>query len=185
MATPSDRGPVLSVVLAFIIMVMVAVAVYMLIPHKITALTVSKVDLFAPHTEFQAAKGQSMTVVGEPGQSEDDLYVVAHLNITDKLHQQVIITGWSATVTFADGSTLDSTYIAKSELPRLEQIFPNIATLATDPLGDGDELDPGVPRSGSVVLLFPNTTADKWNKKGSAVLTITLRDHTSQTVKLP
>lgn len=185
METSSERGPVLSVILAFVIMVVVVVIVYLLIPHKITAMTVSKVDVFAPHTEFQASAGQSMAVVGEPGQSEDDLYVVAHLNVTDKLHEQVYITGWSATVTFADGSTEDSTYIAKSSLPRLEQIFPNIATLATDPLGDGDELDPGVPHSGSVVLLFPNTTQDKWDHKGSAVLTLTLRDHASQTVKLP
>lgn len=184
METSSERGPFLSVILAFVIMVVVVVIVYLLIPHKITAINVSKVDVFAPHTEFQASQG-SMAVVGEPGQTEDDLYVVAHLNITDKLHEQVYITGWSATVTFADGTTTDSTYIAKSSLPRLEQIFPNIATLATDPLDDGDELDPGVPHSGSVVLLFPNTTQDKWDKKGSAVLTLTLRDHASQTVKLP
>jgi hypothetical protein len=166
-------------------MVIVAIAVYLLIPHKLTALTLTKVDIFAPHTEYQAAKGQSMAVVGEPGQSEDDLYVVAHLNITDKWHQRMFISGWSATVTFADGSTLDSTYIAKSELPRLEQIFPQITSLATNPIGDGDELDPGVTDTGSVVLLFPNTTQDKWNKKGSAVLNINLRDHVSQTVKLP
>lgn len=185
MGTPSDRSPVVAVVLAFIIMVAVAVTIYLVIPHKITSLKITKVDLFAPHTEFQASQGNSTQVVGEPGQSEDDLYVVAHVNITDKIHQPVIITGWDATVTFADGSTLDSTYVAKSELPRLEQIFPQITSLATDPLGDGDELDPGITDSGSVVLLFPNTTQDKWDKKGSAVLTINLRDHVSQTVKLP
>lgn len=184
METSSERGPVISVVLAFIIMVVVVVIVYLLVPHKITAMTVSKVDVFAPHTEFQASQG-SMAVVGEPGQTEDDLYVVAHLNITDKLHDPVYISGWSGTVTFADGTTMDSTYIAKSSLPRLEQIFPNIATLVTDPLSDQDKLDPGVARSGSVILLFPNTTQDKWDKKGSAVLTLTLRDHASQTVKLP
>jgi hypothetical protein len=185
MATPSDRGPLTSVVLAFIIMVALALTVYLVIPHKITQLSIARVDLFAPHTEFKASEGDSMHVVGEPAQSEDDLYVVAHINLTDKLQQRVLITGWSATATFADGSTLDSTYVAKSELPRLEQVFPQIAQLATDPLGDGDELDPGVPHTGSVVLLFPNTTQDKWNKKGSAVLTINLRDHVAQTVKLP
>lgn len=184
MVSTSDRRPLFSVILAFLIMAAVAVAVYLLIPHKLTALTVTKVDVFAPHTEFEASKGNTQ-VVGEPGQSEDDLYVVAHLNITNKWHQRMFISGWAATVTFADGTTMDSTYIAKSELPRLEQIFPQIASLATQPLGDGDELDPGVADSGTVVLLFPNTTQDKWDKKGSAVLNINLRDHVSQTVKLP
>ncbi len=180
----ADR-PVLAVVLAFIIMVVVAVTVYLVIPHKITALSVSKVDVFAPHTEFKASPGTSGQVVGEPGQSEDDLYVVAHINITDKLHQRVFISGWSATVMFRDGSTEDSTLIARSELPRLEQMFPQIATLAPDPIGDGDELDPGVTKTGSIVLLFPNTTQEKWNTKGSAVLTIDLHEHVAQTVKLP
>jgi hypothetical protein len=185
MATPSDRSSVTAVVLAFIIMVVVAVSVYLLIPHKLTNITVTNVDVFAPHTEFKAMQGDSVHVVGEPAQQENDLYVVPHISITDKWKQRMFISGWSATATFADGSTMDSTFIAKSQLPRLEQIFPDIAKLATNPIGDGDELDPGVTDSGSVVLLFPNVTQDQWNKKGSAVLTIDVRDHVAQTVKLP
>lgn len=185
MAESSDRSPVVAVVLAFVIMVAVAVTVYLVIPHKITDLSVSKVDVFAPHTEFSASQGGSMQVLGETAQSEDDLYVVAHINITNKWSQRVLISGWSATATFADGTTLDSTLVAKSELPRLEKIFPQITSLATDPVGDGDELDPGVTKSGSIVLLFPNITQDQWNKKRSAVLTINLHEHVSQTVKLP
>lgn len=180
----SDRSPVLAVVLAFVIMVVVAVTIYLVIPHKVTNLSVSSVDLFAPHTEFGASQG-GVHILGEQNQSEDDLYVVAHINITNKLHQRVFINGWSATVMFRDGTTQDSTYVAKSELPRLETIFPQITTLATNPIGDGDELDPGVTHSGSVVLLFPNTTKEKWDQKGSAVLTIDLHQHVSQTVKLP
>lgn len=185
MATRSDRSPVLPVVLALIIMAAVAVAIYLVIPHKVTDLSVSKVDLFAPHTQFGATQGGSVHVLGEAAQSEDDLYVIAHINITNKLHQPVIISGWSATAMFKDGSTQDSTYVAKSSLPRLEQIFPQVASLVTDPIGDGDELDPGATKSGSIVLLFPNTTQDKWNSKGSAVLTVDLHQHVSQTVKLP
>jgi len=185
MDSSSDRSPVVSVILAFVIMVAVAATIYLVIPHKLTDLTVSKVDIFAPHTEYRASEGGSVTVLGETAQMEDDLYVVAHINITNKWKQRVFISGWSATVMFADGSTLDSTLVAKSELPRLEKIFPQITPLATDPIGDGDELDPGVTHSGSVVLLFPNVTQDKWNTKRSAVLTINLHEHVSQTVKLP
>jgi hypothetical protein len=172
-------------VLAFIIMVVVAVAIYLVIPHNVTDLSVSKVDVFAPHTEYRASQGSSMQVLGETAQSEDDLYVVAHINITNKLKQRVFISGWSATVMFADGSTLDSTLVAKSELPRLEGIFPQITGLATEPIADGDELDPGVTKSGSMVLLFPNVTQDQWKSKRSAVLTVDIHQHVSQTVKLP
>jgi hypothetical protein len=185
MADSSDRNPIVAVVLAFVIMVVVAVTVYLVIPHTITDLSVAKVDVFAPHTEFKASPGGSVQMLSESAQSEDDLYVVAHINITNKLKQRFFISGWSATATFADGSTADSTLVAKSELPRLEQIFPQITSLATDPIADGDELDPGVTKSGSVVLLFPNITQDQWNKKRSAVLTIDLHEHVSQTVKLP
>lgn len=186
MAESSDRSPIVAVVLAFIIMVVVAVTIYLVIPHKITDLSVSKVDVFAPHTEFKASQGGgSVQMLGETAQTEDDLYVVTHINMTNRLSQRVFISGWSATVMFADGSTLDSTLVGKSELPRLEQIFPQITSLATDPIGDGDELDPGVTKSGSIVLLFPNVTQDQWNKKRSAVLTIDLHEHVSQTVKLP
>jgi hypothetical protein len=185
MATPSDRSPVVAVVLAFIVMVAFVGAIYLFIPHKNTEISVSKVDVFAPHTTFQQSQGGGVQVLGEQAQSEDDLYVVAHLAITDKLRQRVILSGWSATVTFADGSTQDSTLIARSELPRLEQIFPQITSLATNPLGDGDVFDPGVANAGSIVLLFPNTTQQQWNQKRSAVLTIEIHEHQPQTVKLP
>jgi|SRR6185437_3979495 hypothetical protein len=185
MASSSDRNPVVAVVLAFVIMVAVAATIYLLIPHKLTDLTVSKVDVFAPHTEFKGSQSGSVHVLGEQAQSEDDLYVVAHISITNTWKQRMFISGWSATAMFADGSTLDSTLVAKSELPRLEQIFPQIASLATQPIGDGDQLDPGVTHTGDIVLLFPNITQDQWNKKRSAVLTINLHEHVSQTVKLP
>ncbi len=185
MASSSDRSPVVAVLLAIVVMVAVAATVYLVIPHKLTDLTVSKVDIFAPHTEYRASQGGSVQVLGETAQTEDDLYVVTHINITNKWKQRMFISGWSATVMFADGSTMDSTLVAKSELPRLEQIFPQITSLATDPIGDGDQLDPGVTESGSVVLLFPNITQDQWNKKRSAVLTINIHQHVSQTVKLP
>jgi len=184
MEETSDRSTLTAVILAFVIMLAVAAGIYLLIPHKLTAITVTKVDVFAPHTEFTPSEGDSVHVVGEPGQAEDDLYVVAHLNMTDKLSQRVFINGWSGTITLADGTSRDATYVAKSQLPRLQQIFPQIASLATTPIGDGDELDPGVNNSGSIVLLFPNTTQDEWNKRRSAELTLNIRDHGPQTVKL-
>ena len=185
MASSSDRGPLTAVVIAFVVLAIITAAVFLLNPHKIAELSVSKVDLFAPHTQFDAAQG-SMKVLGETAQSEDDLYVVAHVNISDKLRLPLFLFGWTATVTLADGSTQDATVVPAQQLPRLGQIFPQLATLSTQqPFHDGDEIAPGTTSSGSFVLLFPNTTQDQWNKKRSAVLTIHLRNQEPQTVKLP
>jgi hypothetical protein len=184
MDSSSERRFLLPVVLAIVVLAVIGAITYALIPHHITQISVDKVDLFAPHTEMQAMQG-STHVLGQAAESEDDLYVVAHLNIADKLSQPIIIAGWSATATFADGGTLDATIVARSELPRLEQIFPQITPLVTQPIGYLDEIYPGKPDSGSIVLLFPNMTQDRWNSKRSAVLTLELHEHESQTVKLP
>jgi len=185
MAESSDRGPLTAVVIAFVVLAIITAAVFLFNPHKIAEISVSKVDLYAPHTEFAASQG-STHVVGETGQSEDDLYVVAHVNITDKLRLPLFLFGWTATVTFSDGTTQDATVVPPQQLPRLSQIFPQLAGLAaTQPFHDGDEIAPGTTSAGSFILLFPNTTQDQWNKKRSAALTIELRNQEAQTVKLP
>src|ERR1700744_1953638 len=185
METSSDRGPLTAVVIAFVVLAIVAAAVFLFNPHKIAEVSVSKVDLFSPHTQFQASQ-EAVHVLGETAQSEDDLYVVAHASITDKLRLPLFLFGWTATVTFTDGSTQDATVVPAQQLARLGQIFPQLASLSTQrPFHDGDEIAPGTTASGSFVLLFPNTTQDQWNKKRSAVLTVELRNQEAQTVKLP
>jgi len=185
MASSSDRGPLTAVVIAFVVLAIITAAVFLLNPHKIAEISVSKVDLFAPHTEFSQSQG-SMKVLGETAQSEDDLYVVAHVNITDKLRLPLFLFGWTATATLEDGSTQEATVVPAQQLPRLAQIFPQLAGLSsTQPFHDGDEIAPGNTASGSFILLFPNTTQDQWNKKRSATLTIELRNQEAQTVKLP
>jgi hypothetical protein len=185
MASSSDRGPLTAVIIAFVVLAIVTAAVFLLNPHKIAELSLAKVDLFAPHTQF-AASQETTKVLGETAQSEDDLYVVAHVNITDKLRLPLFLFGWTATVTFADGSTQDATVVPAQQLPRLGQIFPQLASLATQqPFHDGDEIAPGTTASGSFILLFPNMTEDQWHKKRSAALTIELRNQEAQTLKLP
>jgi hypothetical protein len=184
MASPSDRGPLTAVLIAFAVLAVIAAAVFLLNPRKIADVSVSKVDVFAPHTEF-ASSPSSMHVLGETAQSEDDLYVVAHVSITDKLRLPLFLFGWTSTVTLPDGSTRDATTVPPQQLPRLGEIFPQIPPLAPHPLHDTDEIAPGTTANGDIVLLFPNTTQDQWNKKKSATLTIELRDQQAQTVKLP
>src|ERR1700748_3777638 len=129
MASSSDRGPLTAVIIAFVVLAIITAAGFLLNPHKTAELSVSKVDLFAPHTQFDASKG-SMKVLGETAQSEDDLYVVPHVSITDKLRLPLFLFGWTATVTLADGSTQDAPVVTPQQLPRLHHIFSQSALLA-------------------------------------------------------
>lgn len=186
MDSSSERGPLTAVVIAFVVLALIAAAVFLFNPHKVAEVSVSKVDLFSPHTQFAASPGSgSMKVLGETAQSEDDLYVVAHTSFNNKLRIPVFLFGWTATVTFADGTTQDATIVPAQQLARLGQMFPQLPPLISNPFHDGDEIAPNTTATGDFVLLFPNTTQDQWNKKRSAAMTIELRNQEAQTVKLP
>jgi hypothetical protein len=178
------RGPLAASLIAVFVVIAIFVAMFLLNPRKTADLSVTKVDLFAPHTVFQAQRGE-IHIVGEAPASEDDLYVVAHVKLTDKLRLPIYLSDWTATVTLADGRTLDATTVPATQLPRLEETFPALTPLVSQPLHYGDEVAPGATTEGSVVLLFPNTTQAAWQSKHSAVLTIELRDQNPQTAPLP
>jgi hypothetical protein len=178
------RGPLAAALIAVFAVIIIFVAMFLFNPRKTAVLSVTKVDLFAPHTEFKDLQG-AIHVLGEAAASEDDLYVVAHVKLTDKLRLPIFLSDWTATVTLADGRTLDATTVPATQLPRLEETFPALTPLVSQPLHYGDEVAPGATTEGSVVLLFPNTTQAAWQSKHSAVLTIELRDQNPQTAPLP
>ncbi len=164
-------------VIAGIVMVVVAVAVYRLNPRKTAEITVRKTEVFAPHTEFKEMPSSSQ-IIGAAPASEDDVYVVATLNIEDKLRLPIFLTGTSATMTNQDGSTVQATVISPLDLQRLGQTFPQILPLvsspAAAPLQFEDAIAAGTSRVGSIVLLFPQISEKQWHAKKSAALTVHL-----------
>jgi hypothetical protein len=190
LAPPPDRSnPVAKFLIAGLAMIVAGVVVFMLHPRKAAEISVQKVDLYAPHTEFKAAPGDNK-VIGAPASSEDDLYVVATLRITDKLRLPIFLNSTSATMTTAEGETIEAKIISPQDLPRLEQTLPEVLPLvnppAAQPISLDDAVAPGTTRVGSVVLLFPQISAKAWQTKKSATLTLNLaRDTAPQTVALP
>lgn len=189
-APPDDRNnPVPKFLIAAAVMVVVGVAIFMLNPRKTAEISVQKVDIFAPHTEFNATPGQNQ-IIGAPVSSEDDLYVVATVQITDKLRLPIFIDSYSATLTTAEGATIDATIVGGNYLPRLEETFPQILPLVSPPVAPpinfDDTIAPGGKRVGTVVLLFPQVSATGWKAKKSATLTFTLaHDAAPISVALP
>jgi hypothetical protein len=176
-APPPDENRLIpKLVIAGVVMIVVGVAVYMLNPRKTAEIKVQKTELFSPHTEFKQIPGNNQ-IIGAPAQSEDDVYVVATVSITDKLSLPIFLDSVSATMTTDTGST-QATDVPALDLPRLEQIFPQMTPLvsppAATPLRFQDEVSPGATRVGTIVFLFPKISAKAWAAKKSATLTVNL-----------
>lgn len=187
LAPPPDRHRLLpTLILAGIVMVAVAIAVYMLNPRKTAEISVEKTELFAPHTVFEAAPGGR--VIGTAAESEDDVYIVATLRIEDKLRLPIFLTNTSATLTRDDGTTVEATVISPLDLPRLEQTFPQITPLVTPPaappLQFQDAIPAGATHTGTVLLLFPQTSGQQWHAKKFATLTVHLA-HDAAPITVP
>jgi hypothetical protein len=188
--SPEDENnPIPKILFAAAVMIVIGVAVFLLNPRKTAELSVQKVDLFAPHTVMNAEAGGGQ-VIGAAPSSEDDLYVVATLKITDKLRLPIFVDSYAATLTTSSGATLDATIVAGQLLPKVGETFPQILPLvnppAATPIKFDDAIQPGTTKVGSVVLLFPQASEKVWREKKSATLTLTLsHDAAPLTVALP
>ncbi|MGA7156669.1 MAG: hypothetical protein WBY53_07485 [Acidobacteriaceae bacterium] len=162
-------------VIAAVVMVVVGFAVYFLNPRKTAEIKIDKIALFAPHTVSKPVPGVGR-IIGTPAESEDDVYVVATVAITDELRLPLMFDSASATMTDSTGETLDATVVSPTDLTRLEQSFPQITPLvnapAAAPLHFQDSIPPGETRVGTVVLLFPQINEEAWRSKRGAALNI-------------
>jgi hypothetical protein len=188
LAPPPDHNRLIpKLLVAGLVMIVVGVAVFLLNPRKTAEISVEKIDLFAPHTEFTAMPSASHLIGAQPT-SEDDVYIVATLRITDKLRLPIFLATASATMTTAEGSTVEATVISPLDLPRLEETFPQLLPLvsspAAPPIRFEDAVAPEATRVGTVVLLFPQTSAKAWQAKKSATLTIQLA-HDAAPITIP
>ena len=189
-APAREKNVLPAVLIALLVLCAAAFAVFYFNPHKVADLSVSDVQTFAPHTETKSLEaGRSaggMRVLGSTQTvAEDDLYVVATVSFTDRLRIPIYLTGGTADVIFADGTEVQPRMLAVSDVQRLKQIFPALAPLTENPLGDDEELDPGKTRTATLVLPIPGRDAAAWKGKRSATLTLELRNQGAQTVRLP
>ena len=189
-APARERSVLPAILVALLVLGIVGFAVFYFNPHKVADLRVTEVQTFAPHTETKALEmGRSaggMKVLGNSQvTAEDDLYVVATVNFTDHLRLPIYLTGGTALVTFADGSQAQARMLPVSDVKRLTAIFPALAPLVANPVGDDEEIDPEKTRTGSIVLPFPGRDAAAWKSKRDAVLTFELRNQGAQIARLP
>jgi len=178
-----ERNRTPAIIISIVVLAAVAAAIYYFSPRTPAQVQVEKADIFAPHTETKAARG-SMHVLGTPSFTEDNLYVVVHVSITNKLRIPLYLTSPEATLTLPEGITA-ATVVNPSDVSRLEQSFPELTTLADHPLGSGSEIAPRETQRGSIILLFPTLTDAAWKTKKSASLTVNLHNLPAQNITIP
>ncbi|HEY4357460.1 MAG TPA: hypothetical protein VGN16_17040 [Acidobacteriaceae bacterium] len=187
LAPPPDRSPLVSILIAASVLAAIAAAIFLFIPRQTSKLTVTGVQTFAPHTEFAAAKSKSgtMNIVGQDPAAEDDLYVVVSVRLEDRYHLPFTVDDINGSLTLADGSQPAGSVVNRGDLARLATIFPQLASTTPHPLGFDDEVQPGKPLDGQVVLQFPNTNAQAWQTKKSASVSLALRNQGTATANIP
>ena len=188
-APPREKSVLPAILIATLVLAAIGAAIFYFNPHKTAELSVLDVHTFAPHTELgalQSERSHDMRVLGAAtASSEDDLYVVATVSLADKLRMPLFFEGGTAQVTFADGTEANARMIPATDVKRLGTIFPDITPMIRNPITDGEQIDPGQTRVGTLVLGFPGRTADAWQKKQNATLTMELRNQEPQTTRLP
>lgn len=177
----------MAISIALLVLAVTALAVFYLNPRRTADLTVTEVKIFAPHTPFKElqTESKSVHVLDQAPVSEDNLYVVATVRLTNKLRLPLFISGWNATLTLADGSIQEGTPVHTRDLERLSDLLPGLGSLVKTPLHDGDQVAPSAARQGSVVILFPGLDQAAWQNRKLARLALNLRNQEAQTVTLP
>jgi len=183
LAPEPEHGVMPAISISVLILIVVAVVVFLVNPRETAVLKVDKVNVFAPHTDFKPDK-KAMKEVGLANTGEDDLYVVATVSMTNKLRLPIFITDTTLTLTTGN-SAEEATAVSPQYYQRIESSFPSLTPMLGPPIYQGDELAPGATHTGSMLMLFPGLTADAWNHRKSAVLTINLRNQAPQTIVLP
>jgi hypothetical protein len=175
-AQPVRRNLLVPVLLAFLILGIVLALVLKFTPHKTADLAVTRTAVYQAHTVFK-----SDTIVVGNQHTEDDLYVVTTLRIDDRLDLPLFIKDFTATLTTADGEEITTSAVEKRDLDNVYASFPDLKTLASDPLLRDTMVSPGQSAEGMILLHFP-VTKDVWDHRRTAVLNIDLYHQGQQEV---
>ncbi len=172
------RNLFLPITIAVLILAAIAVFLIHRLPHD-PDLAITHTATWQAHTIFKS----DSIVVGQD-KAQDDLYVLTTLKIDNHLRIPIFLKDFTATLTTADGETLESSAAQKTDLAPLYDTFPNVKALATPPLTREATVAPGQVAQGMVLLHFP-ATQDTWDHRKNAALTVAFYHQDPLTVTIP
>ncbi|MBS1801564.1 MAG: hypothetical protein JSS95_17270 [Acidobacteria bacterium] len=165
---PARRNLLAPVLIAFLLLGIAIALLLRFTPHTIAEIKVVHVAVYPAHTVFK-----SDTIVVGRDRSQDDLYALITVNMSDRLNLPIFIKDFTGTLISADGTAIPGTAAQKEDLENLYVTFPALRSLSSTPLLRETLISPGGTADGMVLLHFP-VSADTWNHRRSAALNIDL-----------
>lgn len=184
LSQPERRNFAVPIILALIVLGLAGFFLFRLTPHTTADVAITRVDLYPAHTVF---KSDSIVVGDDP--SQDDLYLLVTVRLTDRLRLPLFLKDVTATLIPGDGSLQPATSaVEHAQLENLYTSFPALRKLAaaqTAPLLLREtRIDPNQTVEGYVILHFP-VDAKVWNSRSDAVLTLDLYHQQSLSITIP
>jgi len=167
------------VLIAFLLLGIALALVLRYTPHKVADIAIVHTAVYPAHTVFK-----SETILVGRDRSQDDLYVLVTVTVTDRLNLPIFLKDFTGTLVTADGEEVAGTAAQKGELDNLYTTFPALRPLASAPLLRETLISPNNSESGMVLLHFP-VAAETWNRRRSAALNIDLYHQGPMSVTIP
>jgi hypothetical protein len=165
---PARRNLLAPVLIAFLLLGIAIALLVRYTPHSIAEVNVVHTAVYPAHTVFK-----SDTILVGRDRSQDDLYALITVSMTDRLNLPIFIKDFTGTLISSDGTKIPGTASQKNDLENLYTTFPAIRSLSSSPLLRETLINPGASVDGMVLLHFP-VSADTWNHRRSATLNIDL-----------
>jgi hypothetical protein len=175
-AQPARSNLLVPVLLAFLILGIVLALVLRFTPHRTADLTITRTTVYPAHTVF---KSDSMVVSNQ--RTEDNLYVITNLRIDDRLRLPLFLKDFTATLTTAEGEEITTSAVEKRDLDNVYTSFPELKSLASEPLLRDTMISPGQSAEGMILLHFP-VTKEVWDHRRTAILNVDLYHQGEQQV---
>jgi hypothetical protein len=148
-------------------------------PHAVADVNIVHTAVYPAHTVFK-----SDTILVGRDRSQDDLYALVTVNVTDRLNLPIFLKDFTGTLITADGEQVAGTAAQMPDLENLYTTFPALRPLASPPLPRETLISPGRSAEGMVLLHFP-VAAETWNHRRSAALNIDLYHQGPLTIAIP
>ncbi len=183
---PERRNFLLPVVIALAVLAAVIFAVIHFTPHTTADVAVTRTAVYPSHIVFK-----SNSIVLNSDQTQDDLYILVTLRITDHLRLPLFLKDFNASLipsAETGGLPLTDSAVEKPDLANLLTTFPVLKKLAdaqgVPPLYRETRIDPGQTVEGYILLHFPGAQA-VWDQRQDATVSIDLYHQPSLVVGIP